>query len=507
MLQRVVFGLMLALLVLVQFAFGGVHVWSSSAMVLFSVIGVLAAWMLPQPRRTHAVKEPGWVPWVSGVFLLCVACLWMTTVPLPEGLVQVLSPEAYALYHQAASLSGEGGWMPLSVTPAATRMGLVRFLGYGAFAAALWTLVTSRRRIRIVLGVLLGMGLFQVLYGAAQTYGGEQQIWWWTQSFQYVGDVTGTYINRNHLAGFLELVIPMGFGWLVSLAPAERKRSSRSTPPASGDAPVSKDDQRQVRRSKKVRRGARSSKESERRADTGVWLRFKLWLTRSENRSKRILLGGILVALGAGLLLTDSRGGILSCALGVAFLCGLLVSRHQFRRLAWVGVGLCVLIAIYGGFLGLGRTLERFERIDSGLAGRLNIYKHAFPLVGEFPWTGSGIGTFKDVYFRVAPPEGSGRVAWHYAHNDWLQLAIETGIPGFLVGVSVALFLFVAAWRQWRHRRDPFAIGIGGGMLAAMVAIAVHSFFDFNMHIPANVLTLITVFVLGWRALILRHRG
>jgi O-antigen ligase len=108
---------------------------------------------------------------------------------------------------------------------------------------------------------------------------------------------------------------------------------------------------------------------------------------------------------------------------------------------------------------------------------------------------GIGLGNFKDVY----PVYNVSRISetrFLYAHNDYLQLLIEAGIPGFLALIS-GFFIFlgksVCKVKRMKVHHDPLRFFLAVGALSGMVSIAFHSFFDFNLHMPANLIYFVTL--------------
>ncbi len=81
-----------------------------------------------------------------------------------------------------------------------------------------------------------------------------------------------------------------------------------------------------------------------------------------------------------------------------------------------------------------------------------------------------------------------------------MEAGTETGWPGLVLLVSAFAVYLVKMIRVWRRRRDLHALGIGAGVMAGLVAVALHSYFDFNMHIPANPFTLAALAALGYAA-------
>jgi O-antigen ligase len=99
----------------------------------------------------------------------------------------------------------------------------------------------------------------------------------------------------------------------------------------------------------------------------------------------------------------------------------------------------------------------------------------------DFPLFGSGLGTFEHV-FKIYQPEGLTGY-YDHAHNDYLELLLEAGIFGVLIG---GFFFFIVLRgilkKEWRERE----IYLKAGFLSSLATMAVHSVFDFNLHIPSN---------------------
>ncbi len=117
---------------------------------------------------------------------------------------------------------------------------------------------------------------------------------------------------------------------------------------------------------------------------------------------------------------------------------------------------------------------------------RVKIWRDTLRYTGDFKWTGSGLGAFEHGFFRyqtVAPVN-----TVDFAHNDYLQILAELGIPGsLLVGILAgwigATTVAVVVWRRSARNWE-----LAVGLLASLVTVAVHSLADFNLYIPANAL-------------------
>jgi O-antigen ligase len=193
-----------------------------------------------------------------------------------------------------------------------------------------------------------------------------------------------------------------------------------------------------------------------------------------------------LVNMAAALLVSASRGGIISFAVGLVFFT-LLASlpRRPERRLGLVVLPVILAgVLAYAWWLGIGPTIERFSQPEEG---RPLIWSGTLNLIGDYPLLGTGLGTYVSSFRRHKPTLDAGLV--EHAHNDYLELLTEVGVVGFFLVVGG---LGWCGWRTFTRgvaRHDPEIRGLVFGGLAGVVAMGVHSLVDFNLHIPANALT------------------
>jgi O-antigen ligase len=280
----------------------------------------------------------------------------------------------------------------------------------------------------------------------------------------------------------------------------QERKDGRSSERGTVSFELEEDGRRKVVVKKRIANDRRSASQNK-----GLGQRVKQWILSQEKMAYPLMLMFFAVIMGVGLLLTASRGGVISLAAAMLLIASLLFLRPGYRKLGGTVVCIGLAVFVYGSSVGLERTMHRFEQAESGWAGRVNIWAHAWPMVWDYPVLGTGLGTFQDAYYAYAPPEHSGRTTWNYAHNDWLQVAIETGLVGFGIVFTGYIWFLTVAIRQWFARRDPLAVGIGGGMIMALCSIGIHSLVDFNMHIPANALSTMVVAGLGWNALFVKR--
>ncbi len=187
-----------------------------------------------------------------------------------------------------------------------------------------------------------------------------------------------------------------------------------------------------------------------------------------------ILLAGILGIL----LLSQSRGALV--ALGVALL---LLAALRWRW-GWV---LSVLVIV--GFLAMIGRVGSQPVLESvlagtsleGIQGRAEIWTRAVYMIQDFPFTGVGLGLYGEAADLLYPffGEEPGRIP--HAHNLFLQVAVDLGLPGLIAWLSVYLLVFAAGWRLYRtggEENDALFAGLGAGVLAFQAALTVHGLFD-----------------------------
>jgi len=128
------------------------------------------------------------------------------------------------------------------------------------------------------------------------------------------------------------------------------------------------------------------------------------------------------------------------------------------------------------------------------------------PMLTLDPWMGAGANMFDQLAARYRTTDFASRPV--HAHNDWLQLLVEYGRVGLFLGLTFFACHFAAGWRKaLRLAREhasfgqppqSMELGLLTGSLAALSAVAVHSFFDYRLHIPA--VALLVALCAGWLA-------
>jgi len=206
--------------------------------------------------------------------------------------------------------------------------------------------------------------------------------------------------------------------------------------------------------------------------------------------NKRILLWLSAGTMMASVFLSQSRGGVLAMLIELAFLAVLAVPRSSARhhhRTGFAAVAAAIVFLAFVGWLGGDALLERFSvprRQDLVGPGRPVILKDSLRLIARKPVTGWGLGTYPLVFPQVRSFYTS--LFINHAHNDYAELVAETGLVGAVVIAWFLFALYRAGLRKVRCRQSRTIDAVTLYALTSCTAIVAHSFWDFNLQIPAN---------------------
>jgi len=478
-LERAAFVIYLIVLCTGPLFFGGVGYYAYPFITLGILAGslLLLASNISNDRKTGSYRIRFLSTPLHLPFILLLLFLIVQLLPLPPSLLKFLSSEAWVIGNKSlpASLAVAAkeplaAWFSLAPYAHPVQMSIVGMTVYGLFFMGFVQMLHSRKRIQTAILCILLLGTFEALYGMIQTFSGNEHIWW-VRKLYYRGDVTGTYVNRNHFSGLMEIILMLAAVYIGALT--ENKRKTPST------------------------YALRSP------------LRARLSrLLKGEARfNKRVLVLFSAVVMGLGLLFSASRGGMLGAAGGLLCMGVLFVFRQGHRKKGFLVLLLFLLTSVYALRMGVEQPLERFRTFDASFEVRARYAQRAFQLFKDFKLAGIGVGNFRYAYPKYQAPEDTKAFIDH-AHNDYVQFLAEAGLIGFsILGLGLGYFLYRTG-RLWRRRHDPFAVTLGVAPLAAMAAIGIHSYSDFNLHYMTNVLMILAVMAVGYGALHLeRHHA
>jgi len=284
--------------------------------------------------------------------------------------------------------------------------------------------VRTRSHLRQLTYIIIWIGAFLAIIGLIKLGGSNPFTWWDYADLDYGQRLTGTYGNPNHLAGYLEMAIPLLLGLFLI----------------------------------------------------------------GYGRINLFFMICLFILLFSAIILSLSRGGWLGLAGGLAFMGFALLTQGRFKRkklvvsliCGFLIVGLIVLSST--PVVKRIRTLDRGEKIGT-LHTRISVWSGILKMIQDYPVLGTGPGTFATVFTQYQPP--GQKLRYFNAHSDYLQLTAEAGLS---LAVIMGWMIWVFYNRGFKKLNNPSRLvrGVTLGSMSGITAILIHSVSDFNLHIPAN---------------------
>jgi O-antigen ligase len=304
---------------------------------------------------------------------------------------------------------------------------LLLYAAYGMLAFVVTQTLRRSSQFELLVKLFTGYGVVVALFAILQGLAPNGKLYW-VRALEQGGAIYGPYVNHNHYAGLMEMLTPFP---LVLAA------------------------------------------------------------TRFTDGNRKIAMAGIAALMAASVFLSGSRGGMAAFVAEIVVLGVLLVRKREgsWKQPLMLGAFLALVIffLVWMGGNELTRRLisihsEAREELSGGV--RLAIDRDCLRMFLKRPFLGWGLGTFPIVY-----PEFRSFYTTFFvnqAHNDYLQLLVETGLAGF----SIAVWFLVLVFRHAAGKLKDWTGNASGALTVAALlgclGIMVHSFLDFNLQIPAN---------------------
>ena len=344
--------------------------------------------------------------------LLFPAYVLLQLVPLPLAVLRVVSPTRAEIADALGGVMSAPHFAPLSIAPPTTWVYLARIAG----CALIFLLV--RQIARQSREVPWGACVPLIVIACAEA------VWALPENLGSPQPLVGTYFNKNHFAGLLEMVLPFCVMYAVVVLNRGRQRGGMTA--------------------------------SDAMQACGLFA------------SATAILVAIIFSL--------SKGGFLStvASLATMSLLGFAARLSGWRRWSSVG-GLVVLVATTFIFLTPTTLVEQFGGLASTdpTEGRWPIWKDAVRLFAAFPVFGCGLGNFFPGLMRYQTYGLN--LAWTAAHNDYVQLLSELGLIGFLIPAVLMGGVFARAARTALSGATREGRCFGLACVGALTAILIHS--------------------------------
>ncbi len=314
-----------------------------------------------------------------------------------------------------------------SIERYASLLALIKLANYIIVYFIIVNTIRERHQVRRVAYTIIGVGCFLALFGMIK-YLGEVCPPWWDYDVKYKGMVA-TFGCKNHLAGYMEMAIPISIGLMIA-----------------------------------VRKG---------------------WA--------KALCGSALFLLCVALTLSLSRGGWMSGLFALGFMLVLYLVKTKKKYISLTVTAVAVTTVVVLTVLASTPVIEKLETLTHGRdvpnwQSRTAVWAGTLDLIRDYPLLGTGPGTFPVAFTPYRPAGVNARFL--HTHNDYLHFISETGI----LTAGIILWLIVATFwsgiRKIMTTNSRLTLGITLGSLTGIVAMAVHSVADFNLHIMANAILL-----------------
>ena len=422
--------MLVLLLVTAAVLFGGVYLWT--AVVLAAGSLALAGLVRPAPADAGPLRI------LDRALIALLAGIALQLVPLPAFLVALVSPARLSYVTQTTLSADVPAMLPLTLDRGATVHAWL-----AAFTACItfWSARTlfAQVGIRTVVTAMAWASIAFVIAAAAQTSAHTHLVYGFWQPQDEGARPLGPFINRNHAGTWSVLILFLVFGclqWRRAVASPSRGWSWRAR------------------------------------------------IAHALNgRSLILVLSTFLMVVSVAVGASRSTMLALTCAAGYV---ALAAPRRDGASRSSLWPGAIALAAGFGviAYADLDRLLSRLDETRQlGLAHRVAIWRDSLTIVGDFPLTGTGAGTFANAMRLYQTTDRT--YYWNEAHNHYLQVAVEGGLL-LTIPVLTALGALAAAGGRALRRIDSPLYWMRLGASASLVAVATQSIWETGLTLPAN---------------------
>jgi O-antigen ligase len=359
------------------------------------------------------------------------------------GLIQLLPFRDFGISNDLLAIPSVSS---LSLDPYSTRFAIVQLFIFGIFFASALTFINDQKRLRKMAFLIIIFGSLMAFFGILQRLAGTESIYGLRPT---PGAIPfASFVNRHHFASFMLMTIGITLSLLYGKALVKEKQF------------------------------------------LGIFA---------------------AILMGLAIIFTGSRGGLLSFFGVLAF----VLVAHSLNKdedekaesspknkFAIIGVSFAlVLVLIFGVlYLGGGDSMMRSLGLGQGLkedfsTGRFHIWQITLQIIRDYPILGAGLDAFGVAYTKY--DTSNGNMAVLRAHNDYLQILADAGILGFSCVIGFIVLLFKKGLPIIAKSKDKFRKSVAIGSLGGCLGILIHSFFDFPLRTPSNMLFFLTLVTLA----------
>ena len=361
---------------------------------------------------------------------------------MPVNIIELIRPERLAfnaVNTTAISADDTLKWLSLSFDVGQSKVVLLKSIAYLFLFLTVLIIVNSPHRLKIVLAVICGTGVFQALYGTLEVLSGLETSLIFHKE---VSDIaTGTFVYKNHFANYLVLTLSAAIGYLVASSPTARSSTNRD----------------------KLR------------------TLVKFWL------SNKLLFRIGVILMVIALVMSRSRMGNTAFFISLTVTATLGLLYFKPRRKSYIAFFMSMLvidILILSSLFGLEKVQRRIENTSFSQESRDEVVNNTLPLISENALFGAGGGTFYTLFPQNQPE--SIQHFYDHAHNEYIQFLLEFGLLGSLAIAIVTFICLSYSISAMKTRWHPTARGTAFAATMSIIGMLIHSTVDFPLQAPAN---------------------
>ncbi|WP_028580023.1 O-antigen ligase family protein [Desulfogranum japonicum] len=429
------------LVVFAPLAFGSIDIWSNMVIEVVA-FSALLVWLIHRYRTEELLER------VPGMLPLCLYLGWVAVqlVPLPMGVLSLVSPKAAEIYSQAAMNTSESlrNFAPITLAPRETLQELLRFSAYAAIYVSVIQCIRTRAQMRKLTASIVVVVSTVCIIGILQHYSGTTRVWW-IREFS-VQNFFGTFAYKNHFGAMVCLVTPLILAHYLYY----RSRVN----------------------------GAK-----------GPIVKRCMYFLEARSTRRQLLYAVAIVLVVLGLGLSESRGGVCCAGLSVFLFLGFNRQQIKFSALAFIGCLIALVLLTGVGKDALQTVDYRLGKaIDYDLVtvtGRTGFWKNSKAIIRDFAITGTGAGTYYSAY-PLYETTTSGILPQH-AHDEYIESLVTNGVVGSVCIAWFVVAVLVATYGHFKSRRERYVRYLYSAVLAGLLSFLVHCIVELDFHVSSSV--------------------
>jgi O-antigen ligase len=395
---------------------------SLSCLLLVADHDVLKFVKFPKPLRASL-----------GLFLFVMLwCIFQVQPFIPAGWTHPLWQETAKVLH--TPVKGM-----IAIAPEAAINCLSRLFTYILVGAIAFIVSQDSKRAKKIIQVLWYVGSALCVYGLGAHLTNSNSILWW-KKWAYIGDLTATFVNRNHFAIYADMIFVTGLSLLAQ----------------------------------SWREATHAVKKHQRVAAIREWL--------THTGLTQIFL---LLLVFISVIYSHSRAGFALLLAGTGFYAVCYqIYRRAWKRAVVLGIAALVIVAV-----GIGAALMMSDRFavlfhDYSSLDRLKVYKLTLQAIRDNPWLGYGLNGFEPE-FRLY--QQNMIMEFNHAHSDVLEMVLDLGVPvAALMAAAIGILVWCLVRGVLTRRQNGMYPVLGLTVTAMMLA---HACVDFSLQIPGDAVT------------------